>query len=66
METIELLKLAADAGTSILLMVIMWQGLKRFDLLLNLVITLAARSKLSTDEIEEIRSQVFKNNGNAK
>jgi len=66
MNIIETIKLLTDASTSVLLLLIMWQGLKRFDRLLDLVIVLAARSQLSTDEIEQIRAQVFGANGNRK
>ena len=66
MNGIEVIKLLTDASTSALLLVIMWQGLKRFDRLLDLVIRLAARSKLSTDEIEQIRNDVFGENGKQK
>ena len=66
MTTLDAAKLITEAGTSALLVVVLWQGLKRFDRLLDLVITLAARSKLSTDEIEQIRAQVFKRNGTAR
>jgi len=66
MDSLEWVKVAGDVGTSMLLLLIMWQGLKRFDMLLTLVITLAARSKLSTDEIEQIRAQVFGSNGKVK
>jgi len=66
MEGLEVVKVLGEVGTSALLLLIMWQGLKRFDMLLTLVITLAARSKLSTDEIEQIRAQVFGTNGKVK
>jgi hypothetical protein len=66
MNTIQAIQALADAGTTVLLLVIMWQGLRRFDRLLDLVIALAARSKLTTDEIEKIRAQVFRGNGTSK
>ena len=66
MNEIEIAKFLADTGKDGLLLLVLWQGLKRFDRLLDLVIMLAARSKLSTDEIEQIRAQVFGSNGNRK
>jgi len=66
MDMVEGLKAAGDLSVTALLVVVLWQGLKRFDLLLHLVISLAARSKLSTDEIEQIRAQVFGSNGKQK
>jgi hypothetical protein len=66
MDLIDGLKAVGDLGVNALLLLVLWQGLKRFDLLLNLVITLAARSKLTTDEIEQIRAQVFGSNGKVK
>jgi hypothetical protein len=63
---IEIAKFIADTGKDGLLLLVLWQGLKRFDRLLDLVITLAARSKLSSDEIEQLRAQVFKRNGTVK
>jgi len=62
----ENLKFLLDTGKDGLLLLVLWQGLKRFDRLLDLVITLAARSKLSSDEIEQLRAQVFKRNGTVK
>lgn len=66
MNDIEIAKFIADTGKDGLLLLVLWQGLKRFDRLLDLVITLAARSKLSSDEIEQLRAQVFKRNGTVK
>ena len=66
MSEIEIAKFLADTGKVGLLLLVLWQGLKRFDRLLDLVIALAARSKLSTDEIEKIRAQVFRGNGTSK
>jgi hypothetical protein len=60
---VEVLRLVGDIGVSGLLALVLWQGLKRFDRLLSLVIMLAAQSKLSTDEVEKIRAQVFGENG---
>ena len=60
---VEVLRLVGDIGVSGLLALVLWQGLKRFDRLLSLVIMLASQSKLSTDEIEKIRAQVFGKNG---
>jgi len=60
---VDLVKAVGDLGMSALLLLVMQQGLKRFDRLLDLVITLAARSKLTTDEIEQIRAQIFGKNG---
>jgi hypothetical protein len=62
----ENLKFLLDTGKDGLLLLVLWQGLKRFDRLLDLVITLAARSKLSNDEIEQLRAQVFRRNGTVK
>lgn len=66
METTELLKLVSDLGTDGVLLLILWQGLKRFDKLLDLVITLAARGNMTPNEVEEIRAQVFGKNGQRK
>jgi len=63
---VEVLRLVGDIGVSGLLALVLWQGLKRFDRLLSLVIMLASQSKLSTDEIEKIRAQVFGKNGHVK
>jgi hypothetical protein len=66
MTAVEIAKFVTDLGTTGVLLLILWQGLKRFDMLLNLVITLAARGKLSGDDIEEVRTQVFGSNGKTK
>jgi hypothetical protein len=63
---IEAVRAIGDLSMSALLVVVLWQGLKRFDRLLDLVIRLAARSKLSTDEIEQVRKDVFGSNGSRK
>lgn len=63
MTPAEIIKLVTDLGTTGVLLLILWQGLKRFDKLLDLVITLAARGQLSPDDIEHIREQVFGKNG---
>jgi hypothetical protein len=62
----ETLKFLLDTGKDGLLLLVLWQGLKRFDRLLDLVIALAARSKLSSDEVEQLRAQVFRRNGTVK
>lgn len=53
MENIEWIGVLTDASTSVLLLIIMWQGLKRFDALLNVVINLA----LLNSDREDIRQQ---------
>ena len=53
MESIEWIGILTDASTSVLLLVIMWQGLKRFDALLNVVINLA----LLNSDREDVRQQ---------
>lgn len=66
MTVADIIQLVTDLGTTGVLLLILWQGLKRFDLLLDLVITLAARTNLSPDEIGKLREQVFGKNGNNK
>lgn len=41
MENLQVVAAIADVGTTGILLAIMWQGLKRFDALLNVVINLA-------------------------
>ena len=50
------IKIISDLGTSGLLLLVLWQGLKRFDRLLDLVIKLAAAAKLDPAEIESLRN----------
>lgn len=59
LTTAEIIKLANEAGNSVLLLLVLWQGLKRFDKLLDLIITLAARANLSAAEVDKIRAQVL-------
>jgi len=66
MDAIQLVQALGDLSTSAALLLVMWLGLKRIDMLLHLLIVLAARSKLDTDEIEQIRKQVFGSNGKVK
>lgn len=63
MELTELLRAAGDLTLSGFMLIVLWQGLKRFDALLNLVITLAAQSKMSPDEVAKIRRDILGNNG---
>jgi len=55
----DVISLISDAGTSALLVIVLWQGLKRFDMLLTLVITLAAKTKLTPDEVDKIKAEIF-------
>lgn len=66
MTITDVVNVVTDLGTTGVLLLILWQGLKRFDMLLQLVITLAARSQLTADEIERIRQQVAGSNGKQK
>jgi hypothetical protein len=52
-ENLQIVTALADIGTTGILLVIMWQGLKRFDALLNVVINLAL---LNSDK-PELREQ---------
>ena len=61
----ELLQFAGDMTTTGLLLLVLWQGLQRFDRLLDLVIILAARANLPADEINDLRREVL-GNGNSK
>jgi hypothetical protein len=56
MENLEIVAAIADIGTTGILLVIMWQGLKRFDALLNVVINLA----LLNSDREDLRQQAEK------
>lgn len=53
MDNVQVFAALADAGMSAVLLVVLWQGLKRFDALLNVVINLA----LLNSDREEIRQQ---------
>lgn len=57
MDEINLLAVVADAGVSVVLLVVLWQGLKRFDQLLTVVINLAM---LNSDK-DDLRQQAERN-----
>lgn len=61
------LEAISSLGTNALLILVLWQGLKRFDRLLTLVILLAARGQLSSEELDKLAAQagVSKVNGGA-
>jgi hypothetical protein len=64
---IELVNAFSELGQVGLLMIILWQGLKRFDLLLQVIIELATRTNLTKPEIDALTEKIRgKVNGNPK
>jgi len=55
MDGLQLIQAVGDLSSNALLVLVLWQGLKRFDRLLDLVITLAARTPLTAEEVEKLR-----------
>lgn len=66
MTVVDVVKIVTDLGNTGVLLLVLWQGLKRFDLLLQLVITLASRASMTPTEIEDLRQQVYKPNGKTR
>jgi sulfopyruvate decarboxylase TPP-binding subunit len=56
-DAVNALAALSEIGQVGLLLLIMWQGLKRFDLLLQVIIELATRTKLTKPEIDALTAK---------
>lgn len=66
-EVINFLQALSEVGQVGILLLILWQGLKRFDLLLQVIIELATRTNLTKPEIDALTAKIQgKVNGSPK
>lgn len=56
-DVVNVLSALSELGQVGLLLLILWQGLKRFDLLLQVIIELATRTKLTKPEIDALTAK---------
>ena len=56
-DAVNVLSALSELGQVGLLLLILWQGLKRFDLLLQVIIELATRTKLTKPEIDALTAK---------
>jgi sulfopyruvate decarboxylase TPP-binding subunit len=57
-DAINILNALSELGQVGLLLLILWQGLKRFDLLLQVIIELATRTNLTKPEIDALTTKI--------
>lgn len=57
-DAVSVLGALSELGQVGLLLLILWQGLKRFDLLLQVIIELATRTNLTKAEIDALTTKV--------